>query len=120
MTACCCIEYDGADAAVTSSRREVAKSRAEHICCECRRLIPIGAPYRYETALFRDSGWTSYHTCKLCASIRDDRMECGHTWCGLWEDLRYCLDDQPGCDCEDDCDCDSWLDPPDWPIEVTP
>lgn len=25
---------------------------------------------------------------------------------------------QPGCDCEDDCDCDSWLDPPDYPIEA--
>lgn len=117
MTSCCCIDT-GDDVAAIYSRRDIKRARKAHRCCECRRVIPRGAPYRYETVLF-EGRWDSYHTCTLCAAIRDDRFTCGWTWAGLWEDLRYCLEDQFVCGCEDDCDCDKWLDPPTHPIEVT-
>lgn len=114
MTACCCIDVD--DPVQFAHTREVARARKAHVCCECRRTIPVGAPYRYEAAV-ADGDWQHYHTCRLCASVRDDRFACGFCWGFLWEHLRDCLG-WVGCDCEDPCDCESWLDPPDWPIEV--
>ena len=110
---CCCIQID--EPAEFYHRQDVKRARKPRNCCECGREIPKGAPYCYETAVFNNV-WNAYHTCQLCVSIRDDRFSCGWEWGFLWENLHYCLDDQLGCDCEDDCDCDSWLDPPTHPI----
>jgi hypothetical protein len=115
MSACCCIDVD--EPADLSHRREIKRARKEHQCCECRRAIPKGAPYRYETAC-HDGVWSHYKTCRLCASIRDDRFSCGWYWTRLWADLRYCLGEFD-CSCDDECHCGSWLAPPRHPIEVT-
>ena len=115
MTACCCIDVD--ETADLTHRREIKRARKPHKCCECQRTIPTGAPYRYESVLY-DGRWSRYHTCRLCASVRDDRFSCGWHWGGLWEELRYCLEGLTGCACEDECDCESWLDPPTWPIRA--
>jgi hypothetical protein len=113
MSACCCIDVD--DPAEICDKREIKRARKPHECCECLRVIPAGAPYRYEAALHGGS-WSHWKTCALCASVRDDRFGCGFYWGNLWELLRDCLDE--ACSCEDECDCDSWLDPPTRPIEV--
>lgn len=111
--ACCCIDVD--EPADVHHTREIKRARKPHRCCECGRTIPVGSPYRYETAC-SDGRWDTYKTCTLCASIRDDRFPCGFYWTRLWEDLQYCM--WAPCLCEGDCDCDTWLDPPDYPIEV--
>lgn len=107
MTSCCCSTSMWDVRAVVSSRRNIKRARKARKCCECRRVIPKGAPYRYETALM-DGRWYQYHTCVLCAAVRDDRFSCGWTWGALWKDLRECYGghDEP------------WLDPPTLPIEV--
>lgn len=105
MSACQCSRSIWGTKAVKSSRRDIKRARKPYRCCECRRTIPPGAPYRYETALI-DGGWNEYRTCMVCAAIRDDFFACGWTWGELWQDLRDCLDESG----------DSWLDPPTHPI----
>lgn len=110
MSACCCVEPDWIADFVDT--REIKAARVEHQCCECLRVIPVGAPYRRESGV-GDGSWFTYKTCALCAAVRDDRMECGFIWGGLWESIAEC-EWYSG---EDD-ELDGWLDPPDWPIEV--
>lgn len=114
MSSCCCVDYD-AEPAKLFSLVNVRRARKPHTCCECGRTIPKGAPYRRERGLW-DDRWETYATCRLCASVRNDRMSCGYVYGRLWEDLRDCL--WSPCACEDECDCDDWLDPPTEPIEV--
>lgn len=109
MTDCCCVSDMWDEGVVKSSLRNVKRARKAYFCCECERMIPPGAPYRYETALM-DGRWYQYRTCTTCAAIRDDRFSCGWTWGTLWEDLRDCLGGGFA---------ESWLDPPRHPIEVT-
>jgi len=109
----CCSRSMWAVRAVKASRRDIKRARKAHECCECRRVIPRGAPYRYETALISGS-WYQYHTCMICASIRDDCFACGWTWGELWEDLQVCFEVSP----EDGWSDSGWLDPPTHPIEI--
>lgn len=109
MSSCCCGSLTLAVRAVKSGRRDIKRARKPHKCIECKRVIPRGAPYRYETALIA-ARWYQYHTCMICASIRDDRFACGWTWGELWADL---------CECLGGGFAEPWLDPPTEPIKVT-
>jgi hypothetical protein len=110
VSACCCIDVANPVDYVWTT--EVKKARMAHFCCECSRCIPPGAPYRKEVTIF-EGNRTIYKTCKTCCSIRDDMFSCGFYYGRLYEHLYECLREF------DDDDDDSWLDPPDWPIEVT-
>lgn len=106
MGSCCCIEPDWVAGFVDT--REIRHARSPHFCCECDRVIPPGAPYRCESGV-GDGEWFVYKTCRLCCSVRDDRMNCGFAWGELWEAIRECERGYGDGD-------ESWLDPPRWPI----
>jgi RNase P subunit RPR2 len=54
--------------------RRVGKAAKEYTCCEC--LQPIRPPEQYErVALTTKNKLTTYHTCMICAAIRDSYFE---------------------------------------------
>lgn len=114
VSSCCCGNWSLAVRAVKASRRDIKRARKAHRCVECDRVIPRGAPYRYETALMAGK-WYQYHTCTLCAAIRDDRFSCGWTWGELWADLCACYE----VSLEDDWSDSGWLEPPTHTIKGT-
>lgn len=116
--ACVCIEPDYCFKSLIAIDAQTSTEPRQ--CIECDRVIPPGAPFRCEACYdphMRRPVVLVYRTCQLCASVRDDRFECGWFFGNVWEDLRdaVCSDWMDEDDPDYDPDC-SWLDPPTDPI----
>ncbi len=62
-------------------------SRKEHICCECKEIIPAGVVYSLIKGLW-DGEWDDYKTCGKC---RVKRLKA----CALAKELSYDYDEFP-------------------------
>lgn len=105
--ACCCIDVTDT---VTVLEHRLRKARKPHRCGECRRTIPAGARYWFESWVF-EGEFGNHKTCELCMSVRNDRFPCGFAYGYVWADLLDCLAEYNEPD-------RSWLDPPTHPIIV--
>lgn len=119
MTACCCIDVD--EPYKFTDTTEIKRAGKGHLCVECRRVIPKGAPHRLEKCLDnggRSAQWHTYRTCRTCSAMRDDRMSCGWYYGAIWDDLAACHEDAywPGEDDGSGGELAGWLDPPTKPI----
>lgn len=71
----CMIDNDNRVTRVNGGEYRVA--RKEHKCMECRRAIPVGERYHYETFI-GDGHFTQHKTCQHCMIVRGWlNAECG-------------------------------------------
>lgn len=69
----CAVDYDVADVYHEENR----KSRKEHICSECQRIIKKGENYRYTFGVW-EKQVSTFRTCSNCLVPQDWlREECG-------------------------------------------
>ena len=85
MDCACTVEMD-IDGRVTLLEGKFVKARKEHICSECRYVVPKGEEYFKET-------WVSYgkiehhKTCEHCYSIRQVFFSSGWFYSQLLENI---------------------------------
>jgi len=100
MNECSCINVD-VDECVTILTDVYRKTRKEHRCYECRRVIRKGDRYRYET--FVNDGTIDKHkTCLDCNSIRKEFFCGSFMYTQIIEDLQehvYDLNGEISSDC---------------------
>jgi hypothetical protein len=62
----------------------------QHVCCECRCVIPVGTQYHHVAGIY-DAVFEKYHTCLACYRIREDFCSNGYVFGELRESLIECL-----------------------------
>lgn len=94
--ACAYAENDG-EYLVLLSKTE-PKARKQYNCNECCKPILPGDKYRREVGVFEEEGGglETYHTCMICAEIRDTFFSCGFTYGGLIEDFQNHIEASDG------------------------
>ncbi len=81
MSLSCSCDFDGPD---IFNLIEVSKSRKEHTCYECRKLIPIGSLYYKHVGLW-DGSWDEYKLCEPCQDLMESLAALG--FCTGYGDL---------------------------------
>ena len=87
MTTCCPLEGGDWDVMPAFSSTSTPRAKQEHICCECRDVIPKGAKYQRTSGKW-DGSMDTYKTCLSCVEIRDHFACNGFMYGQLWQDLR--------------------------------
>lgn len=60
-------------------------ARKDHLCCECRSVIPRRAIYELTEGLW-DGKWSSFRTCIACVEVRERLdLDC-HTFGDLYDE----------------------------------
>jgi hypothetical protein len=62
--------YCDYEAPSVCSVRHIKSARKPHVCYECRAPILAGEPYEYTSGIW-DGEFSDFHTCKLCAELRE-------------------------------------------------
>jgi len=78
-------DYDG-DGQPALYATTKPRSRRQHKCCECRRIIEPGELYLRESGLW-DGMFQTFKTCRDCQSVRNSFLFIGHQYGMMWEDL---------------------------------
>ena len=93
MTECSCVEFDcgSCDPTRVLHNKEV-KGRKDHICCECRTLIPKGTSHKHVKHVW-EGKIDNYRRCSDCESIFNSFF-CGgcimkHMFKDLKEHIEY-------------------------------
>jgi hypothetical protein len=69
---------------------DIVKAKKEHKCCECHDKISVGE--KYERVKGKWGGeFSTFKTCLICKSIREDYCPVGWEYGGLRETLYECL-----------------------------
>ena len=71
-------------------------AKKEHICCECKKIIPVGAIYSLIKGLW-DGEWDNFKTCRKCRAMRIKAV-------ALSKELGYDYDEMPTF-----CNLDEWV-----------
>jgi len=66
------------------------KAKKEHICCECRGIIPKGSSYEKVTGKWNGE-ISTYKTCIPCTRIRNHYCSHGFYFTGLRDQIRECI-----------------------------
>lgn len=88
---CACIidmDYDGESCECFSETWP--KARKRYFCCECHEPIEPGEVYQNGRGKW-DGHWTTYRTCKTCATMRDQLCCGGYIYGGLREAIQDAL-----------------------------
>lgn len=84
---CVYVEYD--DPVTLLSDQIIKKSRKNHKCDECGKIINIGESYRKEVFVY--DGFNIHRTCNTCLSVREtffcDGIIYGEMWYLLREEI---------------------------------
>lgn len=75
-------------------QREVKKSRKDHTCYECGRLIKVGESYRVYGGLY-DGKWDTHPTCQHCLVACEWLVKNCHGFLcgGVYEDIEQHADE---------------------------
>lgn len=84
MVACCPLQE--CDEVATLYDVDKRRGRKDHVCCECRDVIPRGALHERISMLY-DGSWSSFRQCLLCSEIGDHFACGGRVLETLWSDL---------------------------------
>jgi len=83
----CCPLQSSDGGGPSCSSTAIRAARKEHVCGECRCVIPKGTRYEYATGVW-DGRPDSFKTCLLCVEIRDHFACEGWIYEQLWGDLQ--------------------------------